>query len=246
MSVAVEVVEPVLFAGVVADEIVASIGEAIAERGSCSVALAGGSTPGAIYRCLAKPPRVSEVDWPKVNLFWGDERWVPQGDTQSNFKMTHETLLGQILGPGPKVYPIDTSGESPQAGAAAYAKNITDVLGDKPVFDLVILGIGEDGHTASIFPQSPVIGMTGGLCVAVQHPEDKRFRVTLTPDLLFGARRTIFIVKGEGKADIVRRVIEGSEGVEVLPAKLYRRSEERVTFFLDSGAALRLSRSTVG
>lgn len=246
MSVAVEVIEPVLFAGVVADEIVASIGEAIAERGSCSVALAGGSTPGAIYRCLAKPPRVSEVDWPKVNLFLGDERWVPQDDTQSNFKMTHETLVGQILGAGPKVHPIDTSCESPQAGAAAYAKTITGVLGEKPVFDLVILGIGEDGHTASIFPRSPVIAMSGDLCVAVQHPEDKRFRVTLTPDLLFGARRTIFIVKGEGKADIVRRVIEGSESVEALPAKLYQRSAERVTFFLDSGAALRLSRATVG
>jgi len=246
MGVAVEVIEPMLFAGVVADEIVASIGEAIAERGSCSIALAGGSTPGAIYRCLAKPPRVSEIEWAKVNLFWGDERWVPQSDTQSNFKMTHETLLGQILGSAPKIYPIDTSLESPDAGAAAYSKTIATVLGESPVFDLVILGIGEDGHTASIFPHSPVVGMKGGISVAVQHPEDKRYRVTLTPAVLFNARRTVFIVKGEGKADILRRVLEGTESAEILPAKLYQSAAERVTFFLDSGAALRLGRQTVG
>lgn len=247
MAVQIEVVEPVLFAGVVADEIVASIGEAIADRGSCSVALAGGSTPGAIYRCLAKPPRVSEVEWAKVHLFWGDERWVPHSDNQSNFKMTQETLLGQILGAGPKIHPIDTSLANPEEGAAAYTKTITGVLGAEPIFDLVILGVGEDGHTASIFPHSPVVGMNDGVCVAVEHPEDRKFRVTLTPDVLFfNARRTIFIVKGEAKADIVRRVIEGVEGPEVLPAKLYQRASERVTFFLDSGAALRLGRSTVG
>ena len=246
MAVAVEVIEPMLFAGVVADEIVASIGEAVSERGSCSVALAGGSTPGAIYRCLAKPPRVSEVDWDKVHLFWGDERWVPQTDNQSNFKMTHETLLGQIVGRHPHVHPIDTGASSPEAGARGYAETIRAALGEKPVFDLVILGIGEDGHTASIFPHSPVLGGSGDVCAAVQHPEDKKFRVTLTPEILFGAHRTIFIVKGEGKAEIVKRVLEGAESVEVLPSKLFERARERVTFFLDSGAALRLNRATVG
>ena len=246
MGVAVEVVEPVLFAGVVADEIVALIAEAVGERGRCSVALAGGSTPGAIYRCLAKPPRVSEVDWSKVHLFWGDERWVPHSDNQSNYRMTEETLLGQILGAGPHVHPIDTSLAEPAAGATAYAAEIGKVLGDDPVFDLVILGIGEDGHTASLFPHSTALHERSLTCVAVQHPEDKKFRVSLTPGALLKARRIMFIAKGESKADIVRRVVEGGESCEVLPAKLLLEAGERVTFFVDSSAALRLQRGTVG
>jgi len=246
MGVSVEVVEPVLFAGVVADEIVASIAEAVGERGVCSIALAGGSTPGAIYRCLAKPPRVSEVEWSKVKLFWGDERWVPSTDTQSNFKMTQETLLGQILGAGPRYFPVPTDAPTPADGAARYAQTIRAELGPKPEFDLVILGVGEDGHTASIFPHSPVLRGSGDICAAVEHPEDKKARVTLTPEILFGARRTIFIVKGEAKAEIVKRVLEGGDSPDAIPSKLYTRAADRTTFFLDSGAAVRLSRATVG
>lgn len=246
MAPSIEVIEPVLFAGVVADEIVATIAEAVAERGSCAVALAGGSTPSAIYRCLAKPPRVSEVDWVKVKLFWGDERWVPRGDTQSNFKMTHETLLGQISGTGPKIFPVPTDEASPAAGAAAYAATIRRELGDVPVFDLVILGIGEDGHTASIFPHSPVLQGGATVCAAVEQPEEKKPRITLTPDVLFGARRIIFIVKNDSKADIMKRVLEGPESIDEIPSKLYTRAADRTTFFLDSGAAVRLARSTVG
>ncbi|MFM1848366.1 MAG: hypothetical protein RL417_1840 [Pseudomonadota bacterium] len=246
MAVSVEVVEPVLFAGVVADELVALIGDAIAERGVCTVALAGGSTPGAIYRCLAKPPRVSEVEWSKVHLFWGDERWVPHTDNQSNFKMTQETLLAQIHGAPPQVHPIDTSLPDPESGARAYAEEIRGVLGKDPVFDLVLLGVGEDGHTASLFPHSPVLREDSVSCAATQHPEDKKARVTLTPGVLRKARRVIFIAKGESKADIVRRVLEGTEEPHALPAKLILTGKEGVEFFLDSGAALRLNRTAVG
>jgi 6-phosphogluconolactonase len=159
--------------------------------------------------------------------------------------MTQETLLGQILGAGPRFFPVPTDVATPADGAARYAETIRRELGASPVFDLVILGVGEDGHTASIFPHAPVIHASGSICAAVEHPEDKKARVTLTPEVLFGARRTIFIVKGEAKAEIMKRVLEGDDSVDTIPSKLYTRAEDRTTFFLDSGAAVRLSRSTV-
>ncbi len=243
----VELVEPKLFAGVVADEIVASIQEAIQERGRCSVALAGGGTPSAIYRCLARPPRVSDVAWEKVSLFLGDERWVPADDNQSNFKMVSETLLSQITEAAPKAYPVDTSLPTPARGAEDYAKKIQSALGagpnGLPVFDLVLLGIGEDGHTASLFPGSKALSDRTSIALAVQHPGDDRYRVTLGAGLLFGGRKILFMAKGEEKADIIKRVIEGDEPIEQLPACLYRNAAGQVTFFLDSSAGLKLNRS---
>jgi 6-phosphogluconolactonase len=251
MSPSIEVIEPKLFAGAVADEIVASAHDCISERGRCSIVLAGGSTPGSIYRTLAKPPRVEDIDWPAVVFYWGDERWVPHSDNMSNYKMTQETLLSQIPNPKPVNIPVDTSLKSPADGARAYGERIQKTekvgAGEIPVFDIVLLGIGEDGHTASLFPKANLITQkTGSLCEAVQHPEDGKWRITLTPEALFKARHIFFIVKGEAKADVVKRVIEGSESVSDVPAKLYEGAADRVTFFLDSGAAQKLSKRPAG
>lgn len=247
MKASIEVIEPRLFAGAVSDEIVASVREAIAERGRCSIVLAGGSTPGSIYRALSKPPRVEEVEWSAVTLYWGDERWVPHTDNMSNFKMTQETLLSQIPEPKPAFFPVDTSRASPADAAASYgamiASNEKFVPGTFPTFDIVLLGIGEDGHTASLFPGSPLLEKASqSLCAAVEHPEDGKPRITLTPPALLAARRIFFIVKGEGKSDVMKRVLEGNESASVLPSRLFLEAGDRVTFFLDSGAAQHLSR----
>ncbi len=247
MKATVEIIEPKLFAGAVADEIVASSREALNERGRCSVVLAGGSTPGSIYRALSKPPRVEDVDWGSLVLYWGDERWVPHSDNMSNFKMTQETLLSQVSGQTPVIHPVDTSLKSPEEGARAYAAAVRngEKLGadELPVFDIVLLGVGEDGHTASIFPGSPLIGARGNsLCAAVTHPEDGKPRISMTPDALFGARKIFFIVKGDNKADIMRQILESDEPAAKYPARLFESAAERVTFFLDSGAAAKLSR----
>ncbi|MCO6429573.1 MAG: 6-phosphogluconolactonase [Deltaproteobacteria bacterium] len=237
----VEVIEPKLFTGVVADEIVATLRDTVSERQRCSLVLAGGSTPGSIYRLLARPPRVGEIEWEKIDIYWGDERWVPLDHTNSNFRMTKETLLSHIPQPHPRVHPVNTSLATAEEGAADYARTIKDLEGQDPCFDLVLLGIGEDGHTASIFPNASIISDCPDICAAVEHPEGG-FRITLSPKCLFNARKIMFIVKGESKADIISRVIDGSEAVETIPARLYLQSARPVSFFLDSGAALRLSK----
>lgn len=241
----IEIVEPRLLAGVVADEVIASIEESISERGTCSVVLCGGKTPGAIYRVLSKPPRVQEVDWANVKIFWGDERFVPHEDTQSNFHLAQETLLDDIGTPGPKVFPIDTSLKSAKDGAKKYSELIRKEFsideGEMPKFDIVLLGVGEDGHTASIFPGSEFKRGEGEICYSVKRSEDQFDRITLSADALFGARKVIFIARGENKANIVQRTIEGSDPVEIVPARLYAEVSEVVTWFVDSEAALSLS-----
>lgn len=245
MATNIEVYEPKLFSGAVADEIIACVNDAITERGRCRISLAGGSTPGAIYRMLSQPPRVSDLDWPKVELYWGDERWVPRTDNQSNYKMVQETLLTHLPAPGPKVYGVETDLASPEAGAEAYAATLRKSFGlqagQQPVFDLVLLGVGEDGHTASLFPHSAAIHQSGLIAAPVKHPVDGGFRITLLPDVLFAARKILFIVKGEEKAEVLQRVIEGSESLDLLPSKLYKQAEERVSFLLDSRASSALN-----
>ncbi len=255
----VEVFEPKLFAGAVADEIVASIQEAISERGRCSLVLAGGKTPGSIYRALGLPPRVEDIDWAKLSLFWGDERWVPSDDSQSNYRMVCETLLGHVPKPGPSVYSVQFDGGTPEQAADKYGKVIAKALnagegnagegnagegnageGTLPVFDIVLLGIGEDGHTASIFPGSKAISAMDKVCLAVPHPGGGH-RVTLTPGALFSARRIFFIVNGEQKATMLKRIFDKSGEVEQIPARLYEQARGEVTWFVDSEAARKLS-----
>lgn len=243
MGVTVEIIEPKLLSGAVADEILATINEFIAESGRCTVALAGGSTPGAVYRDLARPPRVSEVDWSKVHLFLGDERWVPVDDNQSNFRMVKETLLGSLPSPGPKAYAVNTTLNSPADGAKDYAKTIAQVCGAEPRLDLVLLGVGEDGHTASLFPGSDLIEKQDGICFASVKPEDNSPRVTLSPQILFSAKKIFFIAKGEAKAGIMKRVLEGDENPRDIPSRLYTKAAGSVVFFLDSGAGKSLEAS---
>ena len=248
MQTKIEIIEPRLFAGSVADEIIASINEAVSERGSCSLVLSGGSTPAAVYRAMACPPRVEEADWGKLKVFWGDERWVPHSDNQSNFKMAQETLLSQLNEAKPQVFAVDTSLASAEKGAAAYSDTIkkaglTQSAG-YPVFDLVLLGMGEDGHTASIFPHSSVLSKPGQICAAVTHPSDGSVRITLTPDALFAARKILFIVSGNSKAETLRRVLNAQGDLETLPARLYERVADKVTWFLDSAAAKELAIAT--
>ncbi len=246
MVASVEIIESKLFSGAVADEILATIGEAVSERGRASLVLAGGTTPGAIYRLLGHPPRVAEVPWEKVDLFWGDERWVSPEDNMSNYHMVKGTFLDNLGAKGPAVHEVKFGVGSPEKAAAAYEAEIRRTLGVRadaiPVFDLVLLGIGEDGHTASIFPHSPLFSAQNphALAAAVPHPTGA-VRVTLTAPALFSAKKILFIVTGDNKADIVREVIEGTEDPTVYPARLAVAAGDRVTWFLDSGAAKKLT-----
>ncbi|WKZ56879.1 MAG: 6-phosphogluconolactonase [Bdellovibrionota bacterium] len=246
MAANVEVIEPRLFESVIADEIVAVINEVLGEHPYCAISLAGGSTPGGVYRALARPPRLDDVEWKRVKLFLGDERWVPIDDTQSNFRMVRETMLSLLPEPGPKAFPVDTTLASPAESAKAYASLLKRELAadsqGAPHFHLVLLGVGSDGHTASLFPGDPLVADGALVAGACKDPSGQTDRITLGPSVLFRADKVFFIVKGEEKAEVVRRILEGSETVNEVPARLYADAHSEVTFFVDSGAAKHLSR----
>ena len=242
----IESIEPKLFAGTIADEFTAIIGEAIEERGVCTISFAGGSTPGQVYRSLSLPPRVSEIMWGKVKIFWGDERWVPQDDSHSNYRMVKETLLMQLRHEQPKIFPVNTAAASLDDAVREYEEVIArEVLPQQPhglpCFDLMILGLGEDGHTASLFPGSPLAIADKGLCGWAPHPTDGTKRITMLPELIKSSREIVFICKGPGKADIVKSVLEGSDTVEKYPSRLFAECQDRVTWLLDSEAASRIT-----
>lgn len=242
---AIEIVATRSFSSAVADELVMLIRDAIDEHGKCTIALAGGSTPGSTYRLLSRQPYVSDIDWANVYLFWGDERWVGHDDTQSNYRMSRETLIDQVPIPEANIFPVDTTAASPEAAAEAYSKVIRNTVrtdGDSVAFDLILLGIGDDGHTASLFPHSPVLSVPDSeICVATTRP-DGATRITLTPGVLKAASQVVFLVSGETKAGVVQKILQGPQNIEELPASLYHSMTGSVSWFLDTAAATRLEK----
>lgn len=236
MKVDIEIIEPKLFAGNVADEIAACLSDTINEKGAVNIMLSGGSTPASVYRALAAPPRITEVDWAKVSFFFGDERWVPNTDVQSNFRMAHETLLSQLPVEG-NVYPVDTGLSTPEEGAKQYDALLSKLVGNEGQIDILLLGLGEDGHTASLFPNSEALNMDEKLVCAVKNPNDNTIRISITPKVIKNSKRILFIVKGGSKSSIVKKVIQGSDSPSIYPANLYKIANGNVTWFLDSDSA---------
>jgi 6-phosphogluconolactonase len=192
---------------------------AIAERGRFAVALAGGSTPKSTYEVLARD-HAGDVDWPNVHVFFGDERAVPPDHEDSNYRMAREALLDHV--PVGSVHRM--RGELPPDGAAAsYERDLKEFFGEvPPVLDLVMLGIGEDGHTASLFPETPALGITDRLAVANPVAKLDTTRLTLTVTVLNAAREVRFLVAGEGKAEALAEILEGEADPRQYPAKLVR------------------------
>lgn len=245
MNLQIEVFETKMFEGAVADEIVSALAEGVADRGVATLALSGGSTPASVYRMMTKPPRVEELAWSKVKVFVGDERWVPLDDPQSNFRMASESLFSGLPTPSVQTFPVNTAAATPAAAAKEYANTVRQHVAAEsgiPCFDVVLLGIGEDGHTASIFPGSPLVSSSPDICCESVDGTGMKPRITLSKEVLFGARRVLFIIKGENKAAMVRRVIEGSDSPEVFPSRLFLGARHQVTFCLDTGAAKELSK----
>ncbi len=245
-EIAIEVADTRSYASSVADEVVILIQDAIDERGLCCIALAGGSTPGTMYRLLGRPPIAEDIDWSKVHLFWGDERWVSHSDDQSNYKMTRETFIGNIDIPEANIHMVKTDLSSAQASALDYEKDLERTLSKDPEgnprFDLVLLGVGEDGHTASLFPGSAALTTeVKHLALAVTRP-DGATRITLTPRVLRNAVNVIFMVTGENKSDIVGKIINEGGDINDLPALIYREMQGKVSWFLDTAAARKLNR----
>lgn len=219
-----------------AETFVEDAARSIREKGRFAVALAGGSTPKALYELLATGYR-DALEWRNVHVFFGDERTVPPNHEDSNYRMAHEALLSHV--PVGSVHRM--RGElDPREAAALYEEELTAFFGDRPNFDLVLLGMGEDGHTASLFPCTPALDARSRW--AVENPVEKldTERLTLTIPTINAARKVTFLVAGKGKAKALKEVIEGNADPREYPVKFIRPSEEP-TWMLDREAAALLS-----
>lgn len=210
---------------------------AAAARGSFSVALAGGSTPRRTYQLLAEPPHRESVPWARVQVFFGDERCVPPHDADSNFRMAREALLDRVPVPRERIHRI--RGEAPDAAEAAaeYQAELRAALGPAARLDLVLLGMGPDGHVASLFPASDALEESSRLALAVVAPKPPPRRITLTLPALSAAAEALFLVAGADKAERVAEVLSG-RGPE-LPASRVQ-PEGGTLWLLDAAAASRL------
>jgi 6-phosphogluconolactonase len=229
---------PELLANAVARHIVARSADAISTTGRFTLALSGGSTPEAAYRRLATDDLAHLVDWRLVHVLWGDERSVPSDDPRSNYRMAKEALLDRVPIPAPQIHRIRGE-DDPEKAAAEYERELRALLENGPL-DLVLLGLGEDGHTASLFPGQPAVHETGHWVMAVPAPDRKLWRVTLTPEILNRARNVTFVVSGANKAERLQQVLEGPFNPSLLPAQAITPPEGRLTWMVDDAVAARL------
>ncbi len=223
-----------------AEMIVQSASEAIAARGRFTIALSGGSTPKPLYALLASEPWIKRIDWARTHVFWGDERWVKSTDKQSNYRMANEALLQKVPVPAANVHRIDTDHGEPDEAADAYEDEIRSFFGPKPQFDFNLLGIGTNGHTASLFPGRPTLQERERLVVADNIPEVHMWRVTFTVPLINDSRTILFLVAGAEKAQVLADVLHGPQEPERLPSQLIRANHGSLLWLLDEAAAANL------
>jgi 6-phosphogluconolactonase len=213
---------------------------AVREKGSFAVALAGGRTPARAYELLAAEP--GRVPWANVHVFWGDERCVGAGDPRSNQKMARDAFLDSVPIPEEQIHPI-AGDQAPDTAAERYEAALREFAGARRDFlDMVLLGLGENGHTASLFPHSTVLREEERWVVGVETAQTDVPRVTMTPVVLNRAGTVRFLVSGESKADVLRRVLEGPRRPQALPAQLILGS---VGWLVDRAAARELSQATL-
>lgn len=210
---------------------------AVATRGRFAVALAGGETPRRTYELLAAPPFREEVPWQEVHVFWGDERCVPADDPRSNAAMGRRALLDHVPVPAAQIHPIACAGE-PHRAAADYERLLRAFFANGPPrFDLVLLGLGEDGHTASLFPGSAALSEPERWTAVTVKTGDEFSRVTLTPPCLNRAAQVVFLVAGAAKARILCEVLANEQGSVPIPARLIRPVDGELVWLADRAAA---------
>ncbi len=207
-----------------AEAIVSDAARAVAERGRFDWALAGGSTPRALYRLLADDPYRARLPWNAIHFYWGDERHVPPDHADSNYRMAREAMLDRVPVPAENVHRIPAERPDAAVAAAEYEATLraifTVAAGEWPRFDLVQLGLGPEGHTASLFPGSPLLAERERWVAAPWVEAQQTFRITLTPPVLNHARRAMFLVSGDEKAAALHAVLEGPREPAVYPAQI--------------------------
>lgn len=229
-----------------AEEFVRAAGESIAARQQFVTALAGGSTPRRLYELLAAEPFCSRVEWSKVEFFWGDERCVPPDHQDSNFHMAQESLLRSIPIKPAQVHRLQAERADRDAAASEAQAEIARVFrvpadGPPPAFDLVLLGMGADGHTLSLFPHTEALQETARWVVPNYVPKLGAFRLTMTPRICNSARRVMFLVAGADKAASLAEVLEGASDPARLPSQLIRPAAGSLLWLVDEAAVERLN-----
>lgn len=217
--------------------------EAIAERGKFAMALSGGSTPKRLYEILAASPWKEQIDWSKVELFWGDERSVPPDHSDSNYRMASEAMIQKIPIPDGQVHRMEAEREDREAAAAEYQSAIQTVLGNGDqgvaVFDLILLGMGPDAHTASLFPGSDALKVTDKWVTPNFVEKFDTYRMTFTRSLINAANEVLFLVAGEDKAEPLFEVFTGPSDPNRLPSQLIRPKGQLV-WYVDTAAIAKM------
>lgn len=220
--------------------------DGFAARGVARIAISGGSTPKRMLALLAEEPFRSQIDWERLRLYWVDERCVPADHADSNYRMTREQLLSKVPLAEENVFRME--GElNPEDAASRYEAALRNSFrlegAEAPAFDLVLLGMGDDGHTASIFPNTSAIDAMGTLVAANHVPQKDSWRITLTWPVINHGRRVVFLVEGAAKAEVLREVLLGGYDPDRLPAQLIRPENGQIGLLLDAEAARRLPKS---
>lgn len=208
--------------------------------GRFSVALSGGETPRRLYELLASPPYAERIHWDAVHVFWSDERCVPEDDPRSNYNMAHQVLLSRVPIPPENIHPLRCI-ESPQEMAIHYEEELRQFFNtSNPNFHLVLLGLGADGHIASLFPHTPVLNEKQRWVSQVFNREQNIHRVTFTAPFINQANQIIFLVSGLDKAGVLERVLEGPFQPRKLPAQLIRLHGGQPLWLVDKAASHKL------
>ncbi|MDQ3704888.1 MAG: 6-phosphogluconolactonase [Chloroflexota bacterium] len=218
--------------------------EAAAQGRTFRVALSGGSTPRLLYQLLTSEEYRERVAWEGMEFFFGDERWVPRTDKDSNYKLANDYLFEPLGIDEGRVFPMPTEGVEPQEAAERYEADIRRAFSlasrEMPRFDLIFLGMGDDGHTASLFPHSPALHEYGKLVAANYVEKLDTWRTTLTYPVLNAAENVLFMVAGESKAPALKQVLEGEYDPKEYPSQLLREASGHVTWLVDRAAAAQL------
>jgi 6-phosphogluconolactonase len=219
--------------------------KAVASRGLARIAISGGTTPKVMFELLANAaePFVKQIPWDKLDLYWVDERCVPPDHAESNYRMTREALLSKVPLPAEHIHRME--GElDPEVAAARYESTIRNTFklegAETPTFDLVLLGMGDDGHTASLFPHTEALNDLSHIAIANHVPQKDTWRITLTWPVINQGREVAFLIEGAGKAQVLHDVFLGPYQPETFPSQIIRPASGHLTLLLDEAAASKL------
>jgi 6-phosphogluconolactonase len=219
--------------------------KAATARGVARIAISGGTTPKAMFTLLADSagPFLKQVPWDKVDLYWVDERCVPPDNTESNYRMTNEAMLSKVPLPAERVHRMEGELE-PEIAAARYESTIRNTFklegAETPTFDLVLLGMGDDGHTASLFPHTNALNEMSHIVVPNHVPQKDVWRITLTWPVINQGREVAFLIEGNGKAQVLHDVFLGPYQPDTYPSQIIRPASGRLLLLLDAAAASKL------